>query len=307
MASQARTAQTGPAIGELHEVRGIFRIRSNAGGDWAFDRIGLRSGGSLRTGGRRTGGGVRRRNPERCRPIPKRCAPGTHVAYQHCRGDGALAGAGSPSRLAARAPAVAAAAVAAGAAAGGATFAVSSAANDQEQAELDMRASMGRLMLSVRTPTAAKRSEAEAILRGCATDHRRLTDFIPAVVAVSLLYHIARRSPRVITAGGMTSCSGQRVVVAGCAGHDTGRVVVVVESHGFLREAFERGKSATLSACRCRQCATIKNEGPRWQRTKSINELLLSFMQDIYYAERQILKACRRWQRPPRTRSYSRR
>ena len=43
--------------------------------------------------------------------------------------------------------------------------AVSSAANDQEQAELDLRASVGRLILSVRAPTAAKRSAAEAILR----------------------------------------------------------------------------------------------------------------------------------------------
>lgn len=83
----------------------------------------------------------------------------------------ALAGAGiTVATGGAAAPAVAAA-VAAGAAAGGATFAVSSAANDQEQAELDVRAATGRLMLSVRAPTAAKRSEAEAILRGSgATD-----------------------------------------------------------------------------------------------------------------------------------------
>ena len=63
----------------------------------------------------------------------------------------------------AAAPAVAAA-LAAGVVAGGATYAVSTAANDQEQTELNARAAMGRLILSVRAPTAAKRAEAEAIL-----------------------------------------------------------------------------------------------------------------------------------------------
>jgi hypothetical protein len=64
----------------------------------------------------------------------------------------------------AAAPAIAAA-VLAGGAVGGATFAVSSAANSHEQDVRDDRAATGDLVLSVRTPTSAKRVEAEAILR----------------------------------------------------------------------------------------------------------------------------------------------
>jgi len=61
-------------------------------------------------------------------------------------------------------PAIAAA-VLAGGAMGGATFAVSSAANSHDQDARDERAAAGNLILSVRTPTAEKRVEAEAILR----------------------------------------------------------------------------------------------------------------------------------------------
>jgi hypothetical protein len=64
----------------------------------------------------------------------------------------------------AAAPAVAAA-VAAGAAAGGATYAASTAANDTEQEHRDVDAAQGALILAVRVPTAAKQSQAEAILR----------------------------------------------------------------------------------------------------------------------------------------------
>lgn len=77
----------------------------------------------------------------------------------------ALAGAGiTVATGGAAAPAVAAALIA-GSAVGGATYAVSSAANEQEQVELDVRAALGKLILSVRTPTEAKRSQAESILR----------------------------------------------------------------------------------------------------------------------------------------------
>ncbi|HEX3576125.1 MAG TPA: hypothetical protein VHU42_16115 [Rhodopila sp.] len=64
----------------------------------------------------------------------------------------------------AAAPAVAAAAVAGGAA-GGSVFAAHRTADQSEQAERDERAASGDLVLSVRTSTEAKRSEAEAILR----------------------------------------------------------------------------------------------------------------------------------------------
>jgi hypothetical protein len=64
----------------------------------------------------------------------------------------------------AAAPAVAAA-VFAGGAAGGATFAVHGAANKAEQQDRDARAEAGALLLTVRAKSAAKQSEAEAILR----------------------------------------------------------------------------------------------------------------------------------------------
>jgi hypothetical protein len=64
----------------------------------------------------------------------------------------------------AAAPAIAAAAVAGGAA-GASIFGVHELANKVEQAGRDDRAASGSLVLSVRTPSEAKRSEAESILR----------------------------------------------------------------------------------------------------------------------------------------------
>jgi hypothetical protein len=64
----------------------------------------------------------------------------------------------------AAAPAIAAAVVAGGAA-GGATFAVHGAASSVEQQNRDARAEAGELELTVRARSAAKQTEAEAILR----------------------------------------------------------------------------------------------------------------------------------------------
>jgi hypothetical protein len=50
--------------------------------------------------------------------------------------------------------------------AGGVVFWLSSAANQAEQMDRNFKAATGTLVLSVRTQTDAKRSEAEAILRG---------------------------------------------------------------------------------------------------------------------------------------------
>jgi hypothetical protein len=70
----------------------------------------------------------------------------------------------------AAAPAVAAAAVAGGAA-GGSVFAIHGSADQTEQEDRDARAAGGELVLAVRATSAAKRSEAEAILRAAgATD-----------------------------------------------------------------------------------------------------------------------------------------
>lgn len=63
----------------------------------------------------------------------------------------------------AAAPAIAAAVVGGGMA-GGAVFAISSAANSEEQEDREHKAATGTLILSVRAPDAAKRSEAETIL-----------------------------------------------------------------------------------------------------------------------------------------------
>jgi hypothetical protein len=84
---------------------------------------------------------------------------------------GALAAAGvTIASGGAAAPAVVAA-VAAGGAAGGGAFAVHGAADTSEQDARDARAEAGDLILTVRTRTPAKQSEAEAILRAAgATD-----------------------------------------------------------------------------------------------------------------------------------------
>ena len=64
----------------------------------------------------------------------------------------------------AAAPAVAAA-VLGGGLVGGAAYVVSSAANNEEQDDRERKAAAGTLVLSVRTPNAAKQGEAEMLLR----------------------------------------------------------------------------------------------------------------------------------------------
>lgn len=161
-----RTAEQGPAVGELHELRAIFSSseqmqkaiqRLSASG---FDRADLSVPEVGAPAGRSTPeSGAMEADTEDDARQARTLHTSTAAAMAALAGAGVTVATGG-----AAAPAVAAA-LAAGAAAGGATYAVSSAANEQEQAELDVRASMGRLILSVRAPTAAKRSEAEAILR----------------------------------------------------------------------------------------------------------------------------------------------
>jgi hypothetical protein len=57
------------------------------------------------------------------------------------------------------------AAIAVAAIAGGIVYALSSAANQAEQGDRERKAVTGALILSVHTPTAEKRVDAEAILR----------------------------------------------------------------------------------------------------------------------------------------------
>jgi len=82
----------------------------------------------------------------------------------------ALLGAGTIVATGGGAMPAAAAAIAVGAAAGGATYAVSKSTNDAEQKDRDARATAGRLIVAVRVPTEAKRSEAEAILRSAGAE-----------------------------------------------------------------------------------------------------------------------------------------
>lgn len=172
MAKVTPTASQGPAIGELHEVRGFFSSSERM--QEAIQRLSV-------SGFDRADLSVPEPSPPIARSTPEfgameadtdddaRQARTVHTST--AAAIAALAGAGvTVATGGAAAPAVAAA-LAAGAVVGGATYAVSSAANEQEQVERDVRASTGRLILSVRAPTAAKRSEAEAILRGAgATD-----------------------------------------------------------------------------------------------------------------------------------------
>lgn len=77
----------------------------------------------------------------------------------------ALAAAGATVATGGAAAPAIAAAVLAGGAAGGATYAARESSNTSEQQKRDERAAHGNLILAVRTPTEAKREQAEQILR----------------------------------------------------------------------------------------------------------------------------------------------
>jgi len=172
MAANTQTAGPGPAIGRIHEVHGIFSNTEQM--QEAIQQLSV-------SGFDRADLAV----PEAA-PPPERSTPESGALPADTDQDArqartmhtstaaamaALAGAGITVATGGAAAAAVAAAAAAGAAVGGATFAVSSAVNEQEQAELDTRAALGRLILSVRAPTETKRAEAEAILRSTgATD-----------------------------------------------------------------------------------------------------------------------------------------
>jgi hypothetical protein len=167
MVDNTPTAAAGPAIGSLHEVRA--RFASSAQMHEAIERLAV-------SGFDRADMSVVDPNPDVAHATPESGAkdPDTEEDARQARtmhtstaaSMAAMAGAGiTVATGGAAAPAVAVA-LAAGAAVGGATFAVSSAANEQEQAERDALAAAGRLVLSVRTPTPEKRAQAEAILRG---------------------------------------------------------------------------------------------------------------------------------------------
>ncbi|HUB13121.1 MAG TPA: hypothetical protein VMB34_14310 [Acetobacteraceae bacterium] len=172
MANNPQTATTGPAIGGMHEVRGSFTSSERM--QEAIQQLSVSGFDRADLAVPELAPPTERSTPESgAMPADKeddaRQARTMHTSTAAAMA--ALAGAGiTVATGGAAAPAVAAA-VAAGAAVGGATYAISTAANSQEQAELDARAAVGRLILSVRAPTEAKRVAAEGILHSAgATD-----------------------------------------------------------------------------------------------------------------------------------------
>lgn len=154
-----------PVIGELHEVRATFAdadAMQNAVAQLeisGFDRADLSLAETYPAG---------EVTPETgSKPVDTE-ADARQARTLHTSGAAAAVGLAAAGVViatgGAAAPAVAAAVVGGGLA-GGAVYAVSSAANEGEQQDRDLKAATGQLVLAVRTPTTAKRAEAETILR----------------------------------------------------------------------------------------------------------------------------------------------
>lgn len=155
----------GPEIGALHEVRATFRdpdamqaavTKLELAG---FDRADLSLPEVLPPAERAT--------PEAgAKPVDTE-EDARQARTLHTSGAAAAVGIAAAGIViatgGAAAPAVAAA-VLGGGAAGGVAYALSSAFNEGEQMDREAKAATGSLVLSVRTPTAEKRAEAETIL-----------------------------------------------------------------------------------------------------------------------------------------------
>jgi hypothetical protein len=155
----------GPPIGALHEVRATFRdpeAMQNAVSQLemsGFDRADL----SLPE----VSPPAERATPESGATEVDTEEDARQTRTLHTSGAAAVVGLAAAGIVVATggaaAPAVAAAVVGGGLA-GGAAFALSSAANQAEQASRERKAASGTLVLSVRTDSADKRGEAEAIM-----------------------------------------------------------------------------------------------------------------------------------------------
>jgi hypothetical protein len=162
--SEAIHVKEGPAIGALHEVRATFddpdamqnavtRLETSG-----FDRADLslpEVAASMQT-------------PEAgAKPVDTE-ADARQARTLHTGGAAAAVGMAAAGVVVATgggmAPAVAAAVVGAGVA-GGIAHSLSSLSNEHEQMDRERKAATGVLILSVRAPTAEKRTEAETILR----------------------------------------------------------------------------------------------------------------------------------------------
>jgi len=159
-------ANQGPPIGTLHEVRASFSspdAMQNAVSQLelsGFDRADLSLPEVMPA--------ARDATPEAGAKPVDTDEDARQARTLHTSGAAAAAGMAAAGVViatgGAAAPAVAAA-VLGGGLAGGAAWALSSVASQSEQEDRAVKAAAGTLVLSVRTPDAHKRAEAEAILR----------------------------------------------------------------------------------------------------------------------------------------------
>lgn len=166
------TSTQGPPIGELHEVRAVFRspeAMQDAVSQLevsGFDRADLSLPEVAPPAARAT--------PESGAKEVDTEEDARQARTLHTSGAAAAVGMAAAGVIiatgGAAAPAIAAAVVGGGLA-GGAAYALSSASNQSEQEDRELKAAAGILVLSVRAPTREKREEAETILRAAgATD-----------------------------------------------------------------------------------------------------------------------------------------
>jgi len=156
----------GPPIGDLHEVRATFddpNAMQSAVAELersGFDRADLSLPETIESGDHMT--------PETsAKPVDTE-EDARQARTLHTSGAAAsvgLAAAGVVIATGGAAAAAVGAAVVGAGVAGGVAYALTSASNDEEQLDREAKAASGALVLSVRAPTAAKREEAQAVLR----------------------------------------------------------------------------------------------------------------------------------------------
>jgi hypothetical protein len=164
--SERQTTRSAPNIGEIHEVWATFAtpdLMQNAVAELemsGFDRADLSLPEVLPPEAFATPeAGAKPADTEEDARQARTLQTSAAAAIAAMAAGGAVIATGG-----AVAPALAAAAVGGGVF-GGAAYAISSATNSEEQDDRERKAATGTLVLSVRAPTEAKRSEAESILR----------------------------------------------------------------------------------------------------------------------------------------------
>jgi hypothetical protein len=163
--SETTYGNAGPTIGALHEVRASFRDADAM--ERAIEKLEVSGFDRADLSLPEVTPPVERATPEYGAKPAETEADARQTRTLHTSGAAAVAGMAAAGVViatgGAAVPAVAAAVVGGGLA-GGAAYALSSAGNSEEQEDRERKAATGTLVLSVRAPTAAKRSEAAAIL-----------------------------------------------------------------------------------------------------------------------------------------------